>query len=113
MNAMTPESATRIETLTRRLHDPDLVVRVHAGLLLGDLGPAASPALPALLALLQGDVVQDRRLAALTLGRIGHPAAAAIPALRRALRDPDATVRRFADAALAEIESTPGQSRAA
>jgi HEAT repeat protein len=110
---MPPEAAARIQTLTRRLHDPDLVVRVHAGLLLGDLGPTASPALPALLDLLRGDVVQDRRLAALTLGRIGHAAAAAIPALRQALRDADATVRRFAAAALAEIEPAPGQAKAA
>jgi HEAT repeat protein len=110
---MPPESAARAQTLTRRLHDPDLVVRVHAGILLGDLGPAAGPAVPALLELLRGDVVQDRRLAALTLGRIGHAAAAAIPALRQALRDPDATVRRFAAAALDEIEPTPGQAKAA
>jgi HEAT repeat protein len=112
-NAMPPESAARVKTLTRRLHDPDFVVRFHAGIRLGELGPAAGPAVPALLKLLRGDVVHDRRLAAVTLGRIGHRAAAALPALRRALRDADATVRRFAADALAEIEQAPRPGKVA
>jgi HEAT repeat protein len=110
---MLAEFTARVQTLTRRLHNPDLMVRVHAGILLGDLGPAAGPAVPALLDLLQGEIVQDRRLAALTLGRIGHAAAGAIPTLLQAVRDPDATVRRFAAAALAEIEPIAGPGKAA
>jgi HEAT repeat protein len=112
-NAMPPEFAARVKTLTRRPHGPDFVVRFHAGILLGDLGPAAGPAVPALLKLLRGDVVHDRRLAAVTLGRIGHAAAGAIPGLRQALRNADATVRRFAADALAEIEPASGQGKAA
>jgi hypothetical protein len=71
----------------RRLGHDDPIARIHAGFALADMGPEAQPAVPALQELLNGEDVQDRRLAAWTLGKIGPRAVAALPALHHALHD--------------------------
>jgi HEAT repeat protein len=66
----------------------------------GQLGPQASWAVPALIDLLKDRRPGIRRLAAEALGRIG-PTAEAVPALQRAAQDSDDRVRAAAAAALA------------
>jgi HEAT repeat protein len=95
----------RIQKLIRRLKHVDPVVRLHAGVALGDMGPAAVEAVPALLELLTGENVSDRKLAALALGYIGPAARGALPALTQALRDADEGVRRMAAVARERIET--------
>ncbi len=107
---MTGEPLTRTQKLIGRLTHPDPVLQIHAGLLLGDMGPDAREAVPTLLEMLKGEAVQGRKLAAMTLGSIGVPEA--IPALRQALEDGNEIVRKLAAGALAKIESA-ARSRAA
>jgi len=74
---------------------------------LGELGPPAKEAVPALVKVLQDQVLHDflgvRRGAAESLGKIGPEASAAVPALIEALKDEDWTVRSAAAEALGEI----------
>jgi HEAT repeat protein len=109
---MDAQDESRVQKLIRRLKHEDHLVRIHAGALLGDMGLAAKEAVPALLELLTGDSVQDRKLAAMTLGYIGQGASEAVPALRNALHDPEDAVRRLAASALAKIDDA-GRARAA
>lgn len=76
-------------------------VRSFAAQLIGELGPSAAPAIPALFSLLHYSEINWRShwAAIEALARIGP---AAVPALREALSDPDPEVRRFADIALRE-----------
>jgi HEAT repeat protein len=108
---MTGETPTNIEKLIRRLAHPDTVIQVHAGMLLGSMGPGARAAVPALLELLKGPAVLGRKLAAMTLGSIG--AAEAVPALREAVQDPDSAVRRLAAAALEKVDAPANRATAA
>jgi HEAT repeat protein len=101
---MTAGQQSFVATLVQQLNDPEFIVRVHAGLLLGGMGLEARPALSALLKLKQSDRAQDRRLAAMTLGSLGHDLAEAVPPLLDALHDEDDTVRRLAAEALEEID---------
>ena len=79
-----------MEPLSAALKDERPVVRKMAALVLGDLAPEASEAIPALAAAL-GDADEGvRRRAAVALGQFGPEATAAVPALRTALSDPDA-----------------------
>jgi hypothetical protein len=100
---MMGDQESRVQRLMARLRHEDSVVRIHAGILLGDMGRAARKAIPSLLDLLNCGSVQDRKMAVVTLGHIG--AAQAILALRHALRDTDPVVRRLAGSALARIET--------
>jgi HEAT repeat protein len=104
---------TRVQKLIRRLKHDDPLKRIHAGLLLGDMGAAATEAVPTLLEMLNGSSVQDRKLAAVALGYIGRGAVEAVPALRHAMRDTDEVVRRLAAAALEKIHAPEGRDRAA
>jgi HEAT repeat protein len=108
---MTGEPLTRTEKLIRRLSHPDPVVQIHAGLLLGDMGPAAREAVPTLLEMLKGPTVQGRKLAAMTLGSIGLPET--VPALQQALEDSNEVVRKLAAGALAKINPSGTASKAA
>ena len=103
----------RLQKLIRRLKSPDDVKRIHAGLLLGRMGPGAIEAVPTLLELLQDASVQNRKLAAWTLGAIGQGAVEAIPALLVAVQDTNEGVRKMAREALEQIGSSGTQSRAA
>jgi HEAT repeat protein len=108
---MMADQESRVQQLIARLRHEDPVVRIHAGILLGDMGPAARKAIPSLLDLLNSGSVQDRKLAVVTLGPIG--AAEAILALRHALRDTDDGVRRLVASVLAKIDATAPCEKAA
>jgi hypothetical protein len=96
--------AGAIEALRK---DPSIKVRTQAALVLGQRGPAARAAVPALAEALELDEGAAVRLAAArALGHIGDPAARA--ALERGARaDRDEAVRTASIAALAAIASAP------
>jgi HEAT repeat protein len=109
---MGAKAAPAVAALARALQDESPHVRKAAALALGDIGPAAHSALPALVHALQHDNEAGvRRRAAVALGDIG--AEEAIPALHEATKDADETVRRTAAAALAEIGQTVRQAKVA
>jgi HEAT repeat protein len=110
---MTAGQKSSVLMLIERLRDPELTVRVHAGILLGGMSLEARPALPALLQLRQSEDVHDRRLATMTLGSLAHDLSEAVPLLLDARHDEDEAVRRLAAAALAEITVSHDRAKAA
>ena len=72
--------------LARALEDPDPVTRGLAALELRNAGPAAKPALSALIAKLKDTDVIVRMMSANAIGAIGPEAASAVPALAAACR---------------------------
>jgi PBS lyase HEAT-like repeat len=90
-------------------HLPELypapMIRVNAADALGRLGPAAKPAVPELIVLLQDDFADAS--AALSLGQIGPEASEAIPALMRAVHEE----RLGAATALAKVGSSARAAR--
>jgi HEAT repeat protein len=96
-----------------RLKDADQVVRIHAATVLGSIGAAAEPSVPALLDMLTNGGVHDRKLAALTLGEIGPAAQEAIPALLDAANDEDDDLSEMSLWALEEIDLTEEEDEAA
>jgi HEAT repeat protein len=110
---MTTDPDTRLQELIRRLKSADDAKRIHAGLLLGRMGPEAREAVPTLLELLHEESVQKRKLAAWTLGYIGQGAVEAIPALLAALRDSNEGVRKMVCEALEKINPSGTPARAA
>jgi HEAT repeat protein len=100
---MESDSELRIQKLIRRLEAPDPVVRLHAAVVLGDMGVAAAEAVPTLIGLLKSDSAADRKRAAWTLGHLGAAAAPAVPILTQCLCDSDPGVRAFAEAALEKL----------
>jgi HEAT repeat protein len=112
-NTLMTDPNARLQKLIRRLKSPHDLKRIHAGLLLGRMGPGAAEAVPALLELLQDASVQNRKLAAWTLGYIGQGAVEAIPALRVALRDSNEGVRQMACEALDKISPSGTPAMAA
>jgi HEAT repeat protein len=75
-------------------------LRTEVCRVVGGLGPAAAPAVPALIALLRADDPELRQEAVRALGRIGPGAAPAVPALIELLEGPD---DRLAAEALGQI----------
>jgi HEAT repeat protein len=69
----------------------------------GQIGPDAESAIPALLDMLADPSEGLRNTACIGLGGIGPAAVAALPALRKALSDPSKNVRRFAQNAIDRI----------
>jgi len=108
---MTTGQDSLIVTLIQNLQAAELTIRIHAGLLLGQMGLEARPALPALLHLRNSMDVHDRRLATMTLGSLAHDLTEAVPPLLNALHDEDDAVRRLASEALEEM--TPATTRKA
>ena len=78
----------------------DLTHFQHAVEVLGEMGPAAAPAVDRLIEALGERDPDDRVSAALALGRIGAPATKAEPALRKLLEDEKPHVREAAQSAL-------------
>jgi len=72
-----------------------------AALALGDFGPEAEPALPALLPYLDDEVAGPNAIQA--VGKIGQRDAAAVAALRDVLRNPNSPTRGLAAKALGEL----------
>lgn len=100
--------AADVDPLVRVLRDPDKTAdaKGDACLQLMDLGPAAAPAVPALVGLLTAPEEMLRDYAVTTLERIGPPARNALPALRRTLaKDTSPEIRELARAAIAKISS--------
>src|SRR5580698_880659 len=87
--------------------DPDDKVRQYAISAIGDIGPAAAPAVPTLIAVLKGPLgelpakfdgkraANSRSAAAAALGNIGPAAKDAIPVLSAELKDENIPVRRW------------------
>ena len=104
-----PAFSTDINSLVGVLRDParDASAKGDACLQLMDLGPAAAPAVPALVGLLASPEEILRDYAVTTLERIGPPARNALPALRRvAAQDSSPEIRGLARAAIATIGGT-------
>ncbi|MDD2763792.1 MAG: HEAT repeat domain-containing protein [Opitutaceae bacterium] len=99
-------SPVDVDALVRVLRDPsqDANAKGEACLQLMDLGPAAAPAVSALVGLLAAPEEILRDYAVTTLERIGPPARNALPALRRvAAQDSSPEIRGLARAAIARI----------
>jgi HEAT repeat protein len=103
----------RLQKLIRRLKSADELKRIHAGLLLGEMGAEAGKAVPTLLEVLHDENVQHRKMAVWTLGKIGQKAVEAVPALLVALRDTNEEVRNMARESLEKISPSSLQARAA
>jgi hypothetical protein len=101
--------------------DADDKVRQFAISAIGDIGPAAAPAVPTLIVVLKGPLgelpakfdgkraANSRSAAAAALGNIGPAAKDAIPVLSAALQDDNIPVRRWSATSLGEM-GTDGQS---
>ncbi len=95
--------SSALPTLVIAFKDSDFYVRAWAAQAVGNLGPGAASAVPALIELLTDDV-EARGSACLALGQIGAAAKAALPMLHAALADTNESVRRFAARAILQIE---------
>ncbi|HEY7423377.1 MAG TPA: HEAT repeat domain-containing protein [Gemmataceae bacterium] len=110
---MTTDPDARLQKLIRRLKSADELKRIHAGLLLGEMGAEAGKAVPTLLEVLHDENVQHRKMAVWTLGKIGQRAVEAVPALLVALRDTHEEVRKMACEALEKISPSATPARVA
>ena len=111
-----PAFSTDLDSLVGVLRDParDASAKGEACLQLMDLGPAAAPAVPALVGLLASPEEILRDYAVTTLERIGPPARNALPALRRvAAQDSSPEIRGLARAAIARIGGAAGEPETA
>lgn len=109
-------TAADVDSLARQLRDPavDVNGKGDVCLQLMDLGPAAAPAVPALVGLLTSPEEILRDYAVTTLDRIGPPARNALPALRRvAAQDGSPAIRELARAAIARISGAAAESEPA
>jgi HEAT repeat protein len=95
-------AAKGVAALAARLEAPLVEARERAVEALGEIGPAASPAVPRLVPLLRSDPEPALRLGvAVALGRIRDPEA--VPALLEAMRGEDTKLRALAVEALGGI----------
>jgi HEAT repeat protein len=88
----------RISELRKQLHQGGTLARQDAVVALGEMGPEAEPAIPALMAAINDPRTQ--RLAFVALSKIGP---AAVPPLLAANHEEDYTVHSFAVQALADM----------
>ncbi|MFZ5832040.1 MAG: HEAT repeat domain-containing protein [Planctomycetota bacterium] len=89
--------------LTPKLQSANAEERRAAAKAVGELGPRAAPAAPALVDLLGDKDRQVRRVACTALGQVQPPADVAVPALKQALKDRYLAVRIAAAFALQQI----------
>ncbi len=97
--------AVVVATLRRALEDSAPAVRIRAAAALGQLGPAAADAAPALIAALRDDDETVRCGAATALGQVGVGDGTAVEALAALLTDPSPPVKVAAAAALSELRA--------
>lgn len=108
--ALVSARAADVDSLVRVLRDPDKSAdaKGDACLALMDMGPAAEPAVSALVGLLDNPEEMLRDYAVTTLDRIGPAARNALPALRRAaVRDSSQEIRELARSAIKDIGGQP------
>jgi len=83
------DSPEALKVLVNLLNDPDVVITDNAALRLGQMGPAAKNAVPALARYLESHP-QGKPFNPITaLGYIGPTASEGVPAIVRALKDPE------------------------
>jgi hypothetical protein len=99
------DSAAVHEVLLRNLKDVEWNVQLEAAWALGNLGPSAEFAVPALTESLRDAEWNVREASAQALGRVGPSARAAVPALEKARGDEVAQVRTAAAEALKNIRA--------
>ena len=102
---LTGETAAAVEVLIEEVGRRD--EPVEAAELLGEMGPPAKAAVPALIGGLQSVEDEARAACCGALGRIGPDAQPAADALEKTLEDPSPEVRLAAQEALRQIRSTP------
>jgi HEAT repeat protein len=93
-----------LDPLSSAIRDEDARVRQLAAQAIGEIGPNAVSAVPALITLLADADEGSRNSACIALSGIGPAAKDALPALRAALADSAQSVRRFAQRAIDRIE---------
>jgi HEAT repeat protein len=104
-------AAGAVPALVGNLSDPEPSVRRSAARALEQIGPAARPAVPALMRMFAGDAASDaRRGAGLALGRIDATTGDVVRQAARALDDRDPGVRE--SAAVLLMASGPAASAA-
>lgn len=106
-------SEAAVPALTAALNDPATRVLALRALALGNFGPAAAPAAPALIARAAEGTAEERRWAIRALGETGPAARDAVPLLRELLAASDAQVRQEAIRALGAIGPDAGSAATA
>ena len=109
----TPDPRLLVPPFVRALRNDDKDIRAEAARALGQLGPAAAPALSQVVKALQDTSWEVRIQACHALRRMGPEAGAAAEALREAGRDADERVRGAAARALSGIAIAPRESSVA
>ena len=100
-----------IPVLMEHTKDDNVEVRRYLPEAFGGIGPAAAPAVPTLIDMLENDDDKQVRFeAALALAQIGPAASDAVPVLEKALRDPDRYVRDNTIHALKRIDTPEAES---
>jgi hypothetical protein len=94
-----------LPALVVALEDSDSMTAGRAAQAIGNMGPYGAPAVPALVKALQSPDEGLRDSACIGLRGIGPTAKAALPALEQALSDSSDDVRRFAQLAIASVNS--------
>jgi len=89
-----PTDGKSVAEFEAMLRGTDPTAQAQGALGLGKLGPAAAPAVPALIDALRSPDQLVKQNAALALGDVGPAARAAVPALTAALADPAWQIRR-------------------
>ncbi|MGE3803214.1 MAG: HEAT repeat domain-containing protein [Gemmataceae bacterium] len=100
-----PAALAAVPALIELFGSDDALVRQHAALALGNIGPdGAEAAVPVLTAALSDPEWIVRRQAAVALARLGPQAQAAVPHLQELTRDPSSVVRTAALQTLNELQ---------
>lgn len=97
--------ADAIACFIRALKSPSDITRYSAAMQLGDHGPSAKSAVPALASALSDTSRNVRRYSAEALGKIGPIAKDALPALEKLTKDDEADIRKKALEAIKKIEA--------
>ncbi len=105
-----PLAKTAVPTLKEYLANKDtpLAVRQQAARVLQEIGPAAEPAIPQLIAAMKYPDVQVQVAAAMALGNIGKEPEKTVPALLAAMKVDD---KRVPTAAAEALGAFPSQSK--